>query len=69
MSGHEVGCHCSVCAELKKRVQTLEEWVRAHAPHCIDGKYFSREPYNHPSGTWYLRVCPCGAKLLTGGTE
>lgn len=43
------------------------EWEQRHASHLAPGKEFAREPFNHPDGTWYWLVCPCGAKHLTGG--
>lgn len=54
---------------------TEAAWRAEHRPHLdaqnrgvVDDETafdFARETFNHPSGTWYWLVCPCGAKLLT----
>lgn len=41
-------------------------WREKHAGHLpAPAADYAREKFNHPSGTWFWLVCPCGAKHLT----
>lgn len=58
------------CEHLTGKVMTTAEWVAKHTPCLAEGETFTREPFPHPSGTWFWRVCICGAKhLCDGGDE
>lgn len=49
---------------LTGKVMTTAEWRATHAACLADGETFTREPFQHPSGSWFWLVCICGAKHL-----
>jgi hypothetical protein len=52
---------CDRCLALKGKTATTECWLAEHATHGDK----TVEAFPHPSGTWFWRVCPCGAKHLS----
>lgn len=61
---------CTFSKRLEGRIVSTEDWLLLHTPHLEMGQQFRREKYDaHPSGTWFWRVCTCGAKHLSTGDE
>lgn len=58
--------------KLDARVAPTAAWRARHLPHLAAAVRqqpgaaiaFTREPFPHPSGTWFWLVCRCGAKHL-----
>lgn len=65
MADHENGCGCRICSSIRARQKDLPEWQQEHESHLAPQESFGREPFNHPSGTWFMLVCPCGAKIVS----
>jgi hypothetical protein len=59
---------------IARKTLRTEDWRAIHEQHLVEQNLtcgavqrfdFAREAFDHPSGTWYWLVCPCGAKHLT----
>lgn len=59
---HADPCPCERCAKAKAHVMESIEWDAKHAAHAHGP--FTEQPFPHPDGNFYWKVCSCGAKHL-----